>query len=139
MTLSVMRDISDRKRLQERLEGGGANPDAGTERQVRRLQDETTRRVLAETGCGNTPRCSTVLPRYDHAAGVSGSAFQLCPGQRSLCPGGRQGPDYFIGKNHFALYPHEENQAIFEQTVRRRRPIMPTPGRSRIPISPSGE
>ena len=27
-------------------------------------------------------------------------------------------PEYFVGKNHFALYPHEENQAIFEQTVR---------------------
>jgi len=25
--------------------------------------------------------------------------------------------DYFIGKNHFALYPHEENQAIFQRVV----------------------
>jgi PAS domain S-box-containing protein len=30
-------------------------------------------------------------------------------------------PEYFIGKNHFALYPHEENQAIFAQTVQSRR------------------
>jgi PAS domain S-box-containing protein len=31
-------------------------------------------------------------------------------------------PDYFVGKNHFALYPHEENQTLFEQTVRTQRP-----------------
>ena len=29
---------------------------------------------------------------------------------------GRQ-PEYFIGKNHFDLYPHAENQAIFQQVV----------------------
>jgi PAS domain S-box-containing protein len=26
-------------------------------------------------------------------------------------------PEFFIGKNHFALYPHPENQAIFRQVV----------------------
>lgn len=26
-------------------------------------------------------------------------------------------PDYYAGKNHFKLFPHEENQAIFEQVV----------------------
>lgn len=28
-----------------------------------------------------------------------------------------QPPDYFIGKNHFALYPSEENEAIFRRVV----------------------
>jgi PAS domain S-box-containing protein len=31
-------------------------------------------------------------------------------------------PDYFVGKNFFALYPSPENQAIFEQVVRTRQP-----------------
>lgn len=26
-------------------------------------------------------------------------------------------PEYFIGKNHFELYPHDENEAIFRQVV----------------------
>lgn len=26
-------------------------------------------------------------------------------------------PEFFIGKNHFELYPHEENQAIFQRVV----------------------
>ena len=26
-------------------------------------------------------------------------------------------PDYFLGKNHFDLYPHAENQAIFQRVV----------------------
>ncbi|MFZ5769895.1 MAG: PAS domain S-box protein [Thermodesulfobacteriota bacterium] len=29
----------------------------------------------------------------------------------------RQDPDFFPGKNHFALYPHEENQAIFQRVA----------------------
>lgn len=29
----------------------------------------------------------------------------------------RQEPDFFPGKNHFDLYPHPENQAIFQQVV----------------------
>jgi len=29
----------------------------------------------------------------------------------------RRQPEYFIGKNHFDLYPHAENQAIFQQVV----------------------
>ncbi len=32
---------------------------------------------------------------------------------------GRQ-PEYFIGKNHFALYPHTENQAIFQRVLETR-------------------
>lgn len=27
-------------------------------------------------------------------------------------------PEYYVGKNHFALFPNEENQAIFENVVR---------------------
>lgn len=29
----------------------------------------------------------------------------------------RRQPDYFVGRNHFELYPHRENQAIFQQVV----------------------
>ena len=32
--------------------------------------------------------------------------------------------EYFIGKNHFALYPHEENQAIFHKVVESGEPYI---------------
>ena len=35
---------------------------------------------------------------------------------------GGKPPDYFIGKNHFDLYPHAENQAIFEKVVQTGEP-----------------
>jgi PAS domain S-box-containing protein len=31
-------------------------------------------------------------------------------------------PEYFMGKNHFDLYPHEENRAIFEEVVGTKQP-----------------
>jgi len=31
-------------------------------------------------------------------------------------------PDFFVGKNHFDLYPHEENAAIFRKVVRTGKP-----------------
>ncbi|MGN7612071.1 PAS domain S-box protein [Magnetococcales bacterium HHB-1] len=32
-------------------------------------------------------------------------------------------PDYFIGKNHFHLYPHEENESIFQNVVNTGKPF----------------
>jgi diguanylate cyclase (GGDEF)-like protein/PAS domain S-box-containing protein len=31
-------------------------------------------------------------------------------------------PDFFIGKNHFELYPHAENEALFREVARSRQP-----------------
>jgi len=31
-------------------------------------------------------------------------------------------PEFFVGKNHFALYPHEENEAVFRDVVRTGEP-----------------
>ncbi|MCL5280959.1 MAG: response regulator, partial [Planctomycetes bacterium] len=33
-------------------------------------------------------------------------------------------PEYFVGRNHFDLYPHDENRQIFEQVARTRRPYL---------------
>ncbi len=35
---------------------------------------------------------------------------------------GGKPPEYFVGRNHFSLYPHDENRAIFEQVVQTREP-----------------
>jgi PAS domain-containing protein len=32
-------------------------------------------------------------------------------------------PEFFVGKNHFALYPNEENEAIFKKVVETGEPV----------------
>ena len=32
-------------------------------------------------------------------------------------------PDYYVGRNHFELYPHPENQAVFRRAVQRAEPV----------------
>jgi PAS domain S-box-containing protein len=50
-----------------------------------------------------------------------------------------KGPEYFAGKNHFALYPNAENQAIFEQVVRTRQPYHAYARPFRYPDDPQRE
>jgi len=43
---------------------------------------------------------------------------------RAYAEAGGHEPAYFIGKNHFDLYPHEENEAIFRDVVRTGTPYV---------------
>ncbi len=43
---------------------------------------------------------------------------------RAYAEAGGHEPAYFIGKNHFDLYPHEENEAIFRDVVRTGMPYV---------------
>jgi PAS domain S-box-containing protein len=45
------------------------------------------------------------------------SEFNFIHVNQAYADAGRKSRDYFIGKNHFDLYPHEENEAIFRRVV----------------------
>lgn len=45
------------------------------------------------------------------------SDFNFIRVNEAYARAGNQPQDYFIGKNHFDLYPHEENQTIFQRVV----------------------
>lgn len=130
MILCLVRDITDRKRRQDQWRRGMGR----LQEQLRtrtdelkamadRLQDEAARRILAEDRLRQHARMleafflDTIAPlvfldRHFHFVRVN-AAYARAAGKD---------PDYFTGKNLFAVYPHEENQAIFEQTVRTQRP-----------------
>ena len=42
---------------------------------------------------------------------------------RAYADAGGHPPEFFIGKNHFDLYPHQENQAIFREAVASGQPF----------------
>ncbi len=129
MTLTVVRDITERRRLQDqasrcqdRLQEEVRTQTEELRDALGRLQGEMGQRALMETELRKRSQMleaffrDTITPlafldrhftfvrvneAYAHAAGKS--------------------PEYFAGKNHFALYPHEETQTVFEQTVRSRQ------------------
>ncbi len=45
-------------------------------------------------------------------------------------------PEYFAGKNHFALYPYDENRQIFEQVARTKQPYLAFAKPSTYPDAP---
>lgn len=88
-----------------------------------RLEDEVVRRLLAE---GKLRHRSQMLEAFFQHT-ISPLAFMdrhfnFVRVNEAYARADRRSPESFVGKNHFDLYPHEENQAIFEQVVRTRRP-----------------
>lgn len=51
------------------------------------------------------------------------SDFNFLWTNRAYAEAAGREPDFFIGKNHFDLYPHEENEAIFQEVVRTGEPF----------------
>jgi len=118
MTLSVVRDVTERRRLQEQER----TQTRTLKNTVDQLQAEMTRRMQAEGTLRRQSRMleaffqNTITPlafldRHFHFVRVN-EAYARAAGKS---------PDYFVGQSHFALYPDEENQAIFEQVVQSRQ------------------
>jgi PAS domain S-box-containing protein len=130
MTLSVVRDLSARKQTQDplcrskdQLQEEVRTQTEELREMVDRLQDEMARRMLAE---GKLRKHSQMLEAFfqDTITPLAflDRHFNFVRVNEAYAQAGGKAPDYFIGKNHFALYPHEENEAIFKQTVRTQQP-----------------
>ena len=48
--------------------------------------------------------------------------FDFIQVNRAYAEADERDPVFFVGKNHFALYPNEENEAIFRQVVETGQP-----------------
>ena len=90
---------------------------------VDRLQDEVARRVLAE---GKLRRRSQMLEAFfQHTItplAFLDKDFNFVRVNAAYARADAKDPEYFPGKNHFTLYPHEGNRAIFEHVVRTKQP-----------------
>ncbi len=91
--LSTSRDITERKQVEKSL--------------------RTSEVRLAESN----QILSGVLEHTHMLAAYLDRTFDFIWVNRAYAEAGGKEPSFFPGKNHFDLYPHEENQAIFQQVL----------------------
>ncbi len=126
----VARDITRRKRMEERLRQWNdqlAEEVQSQTEQLRttasRVQDEAVRRASAESELrkqsqmleGFFQHTITPLAFLDRR-------FNFIRVNSAFAQAGGHEPDYFIGKNYFALHPGDQDRAIFERVVRTKQP-----------------
>jgi len=83
---------------------------------IHRLEAEQQARDQARMLEGFFRHTITPLAFMDHR-------FRFIRVNESYARVGGRDPDFYVGKNHFDLYPHEENRAVFEQVVRTKNPF----------------
>ncbi len=114
---------SELRRWTEQLEEKVAERTVQLTTMVDRLQDEVVRRVLAEN---KLRKHSQMLESFfQHTItplAFLDRRFNFMRVNEAYAQAGGKDPSYFVGKNHFHLYPHEENRAIFERVVRTKQP-----------------
>jgi len=102
-------------------------PEPGTPQADAQL-DEALRRELearreAETALRESNELlETMFSSIDLLVAYMDKDFNFIRVNRAYAAADGHEPPYFVGKNHFELYPHEENRVIFEQVVRMKQP-----------------
>jgi len=111
------------RRLTERLEGEvEAKTDSLTDT-IDRLHDEVAGREMAEDELHKSSQMLEAF--FEHTVTplvFMDRQFNFVRVNKAYAKADGKSPGYFVGKNHFALYPSLENQAVFEQVVRTRQP-----------------
>ncbi|MGE5295441.1 MAG: PAS domain S-box protein [Solirubrobacterales bacterium] len=128
--ITVTRDVTQRKKLEEDLRQ--LNQQLEQQVQTRteqltttidRLHDEVARRVLAESRLRT--RSQMLEGFFQHTItplAFLDRRFNFLRVNEAYAQADDKDPEYFTGRNHFDLYPDPENQAIFEEVVRSKRP-----------------
>jgi PAS domain S-box-containing protein len=128
--LGVLFDITQRKHMEEQLRRLNDQLEEEVQAQteemrdtVDRLQDEVVRRVLAE---GKLRKSVQMLEGFfQHTItplAFMDRHFNFVRVNDAYARADGKTPEFFKGKNHFVLYPHDENRTIFENVVRTGQP-----------------
>jgi PAS domain S-box-containing protein len=122
-------DITDRKqmeskllRLNERLEEEVKCQTEEMAATIDRLQDEVARRVLAE---GRLRKRSQMLEAFFRHTitplAFLDRSFNFVRVNDAYAKADGKTPEYFVGRNHFLLYPDAQMRETFEQVVQTRQ------------------
>jgi PAS domain S-box-containing protein len=126
----VLYDVTDRKQMEakllalnERLEEEVRAQTEEMKATIDRLQDEVARRVLAE---GKLRKRSQMLEAFfQHTItplAFLDRSFNFIRVNDAYAQADGKTPEYFVGRNHFMLYPDAQMRGDFEQVVRTRQP-----------------
>lgn len=100
------------------LDGGGAIQGA-----VIVNQDITQRRKTEKELVSKNELLEKFFSSIDTLIAYMDQDFNFIRVNDTYARAGGHPPEFFIGKNHFDLYPHEENQAIFQRVVETGEPF----------------
>jgi PAS domain S-box-containing protein len=128
--IAIVQDISERKQLEDQLRQLNQRLEQQVQTRteqltttIDRLHDEVARRVLAESRLRT--RSQMLEGFFQHTitplAFLDGR-FNFLRVNEAFALADEKDPEYFVGKNHFDLYPDPDNQAIFDDVVRSKRP-----------------
>ncbi|MCP4942728.1 MAG: PAS domain S-box protein, partial [Planctomycetaceae bacterium] len=86
-------------------------------------QDITERKQAEETLRASKEIQDAILSSTDVLLAYLDREFNFIAVNQAYADAGRRHREDFIGQNHFELYPHEENQALFESVIETGTPL----------------
>ncbi len=109
--LKIMRDITDRKQLERQLEKFNEKLEKIV---IRRTEELSAANELLER----------LFSSVHFLIAYLDADFNFRRVNRAYAKAYQKTPEYFVGKNHFRLFPHPENERIFRRVVRTGRPFV---------------
>lgn len=125
----VLRDVTKRRQMIEalwkarhELEARVRDRTAKLTETIRILREEGARRLAAEQALSERSRLLEAFFRHSSTPLVFlDREFNFIRVNEAYARACKRGVDEFPGRNHFELYPNDENKAIFEQVVRSKK------------------
>jgi len=87
-------------------------------------QDITERRMAEKERIRTNELLERFFSSIDTLIAYMDRDFNFIRVNDTYARSGGHPPEFFIGRNHFVLYPHEENQAIFQRVVQTGKPFL---------------
>ena len=120
---SMVINISERKRAEEALQKAHGELERRVEERTAELKQEIKERKQAEEMLLETKELlESTFSSINLLIAYMDTNFNFIRVNRAYAEADDRAPEFFIGKNHFALFPNKENEAIFRRVVKTGNP-----------------